>query len=316
MGVYHLAPVGTSPGAVTSALSYLKRNQEMPEFAMRGAIVEAVILFPSWGVRDGEETTPEECVFNDYGQENKRRTWKRGGAVLDIIRDFVGQEFGRDVTLYYCPVNVGDYHDCFEKIAKVALKFGSGGGGTGKHLWGNLTGGPNIINSALLEVAFLSGLIARLYYTFISDVRRYGRYLQPPNLGSGVFEWREVPLIKTDFDEDYYRVVQILSEWGDWLEDNELLNRLAQRLPERYGGGKINLGRFRDNFLNKIDGREIEREELPGGTRTHRNRVTKYGRQMLKRIASSDLLQMVLRPNIRTGEIIERLTQDVNLKKL
>jgi len=82
MGVYHLAPVGTSPGAVTSALAYLKHNKGDPKFAVRGEIVEAVIVFPSWEVRNGVEGTPEECIFNDYGQENKRRNWKPHAAVL------------------------------------------------------------------------------------------------------------------------------------------------------------------------------------------------------------------------------------------
>lgn len=137
MGVYHLAPLGTSPGAVTSALAYLKQNEDKPEFKGRGEIVEAVVLFPSWEVRKGEEGTPEECVFNDYARENKRRDWKRGAAVLDIIRDFSRQEFGKDMIIYCCPVNANDYEDCFDKIAKAVLQFSVG---VGKHLWANLTG--------------------------------------------------------------------------------------------------------------------------------------------------------------------------------
>jgi hypothetical protein len=155
---------------VTAALAYLKYHQNETSFKVRGAIVEAVVLFPSWEVRQGEEGAPEACILNDYGQLSKRREWKRGVAVLDVIRDFVKEEFRGAVTLYYCPVTANEYDDCFDKLAKAILRFS---GGVGKHLWANLTGGPNIVNAALLEVSFLSGLISRLYYTFLSDVRLF-----------------------------------------------------------------------------------------------------------------------------------------------
>jgi hypothetical protein len=316
MGVYHLAPVGTSPGAVTSALAYLKNNRDNPAFAGRGEIVEAVVLFPSWDVRNGEVGASEECVLNDYGRENKekkRRDWKKGAAVLDIIRDFVDQEFGPSAPLYCCSVNSNDYDDCFDKIAKVALKFSIG---TGKHLWANLTGGPNVVNAALLEVAFLSGLIARLYYTFLSNVGRYGKYLRPPSEQSDIFDWREVPLIKTDFDEDYYRVLQVLVDHGDWLEDKDLLSCLAQKRPERFGSGAMSLEAFRDDFLNKMDGRELEREILPNGRRTNRNRVSSYGKRMVGRVSGSVLFQTLLHPGRRKRQTIDQLTTDLQMEKL
>jgi hypothetical protein len=313
MGVYHLAPVGTSPGAVTSALAYLKHNKDKPEFAVRGEIVEAVVLFPSWEVRNGVEGTPEECIFNDYGQENKRRSWKPRAAVLDIIRDFVKQEFGEEATLFCCPVNVDDYDDCFENIAKVALWFSAG---VGKHLWANLTGGPNIVNAALLEVAFLSGLIARLYYTFLSDVRRYGRYLRPPSAEPNIFDWREVPLVKTAFDEDYYRVLKVLADYGDWIEDRELLSILGQEQPGRFGSDKMSLKAFLRDFLNKMDGRELEREVLPDGTPTNRDRISPYGKRMVERVSASELFQTLLHPGKRQKEIIDGLIASLQLEKL
>jgi len=313
MGVYHLAPVGISPGAVTSALAHLKHNKQQPEFVVRGDIVEAVVLFPSWEVRNGDEGTPEEYVLNDYGVVNKRRTWKNGASVLTVIRDFVDKEFGGNVILYCCPVNPGDYDDCFDKLAKITLKFG--GAGTGKHLWANLTGGPNIVNAALLEVAFLSGLIARLYYTFLSDVRRYGKYLQPPSPRPEVFSWREVPLVKTSFDEDYYWVVQALADQGEWYADQDLFKDMANARPERFGHGKMNLQQFREQFLNKMDGREIEREEL-SGRGTNRDRVSEYGKQVLGRLKNSSVLQLLLNAEKRETTTIHKLTEDLELEKL
>jgi hypothetical protein len=313
MGVYHLAPVGTSPGAVTSALAYLKHNKDDCKFAVRGEIVEAVVVFPSWEVRTGTEGIPEECIFNDYGQENKRRSWKPRSAVLDIIRDFAKQEFGEEVLLFFCPVNADNYDDCFDRIAKVTLWFGAG---VGKHLWANLTGGPNIVNAALFEVAFLSGLIARLYYTFLSDVRRYGRYLQPPSEDTTIFDWREVPLVKTAFDEDYYRVLKVLADYCDWMEDRDLLSLLAHEQPERFGSERMTLKVFLRDFLNKMDGRELEREVLPDGTPTNRNRLSLYGKMMVERISTSELFQILLHPGRREEDTINRLTADLQLEEL
>lgn len=313
MGIYHLAPIGTSPGAVTSALAYLKHNKDKPEFIVRGEIVEAVVLFPSWEVRNGVEGTPEECILNDYGQESKRRSWKPRAAVLDIIRDFVKQEFGKEVKLFCCPMNVDNYDDCFEKIAKVALQFSAG---VGKHLWANLTGGPNIVNAALLEVAFLSGLIARLYYTFLSDVRRYGRYLRPPSECTTIFDWREIPFVKTAFDEDYYRVLQVLADYDDWIEDRELLSRLAQERPKRFGSDRMSLMVFLRDFLNKMDGRELEREVLPNGTPTNRNRISPYGKRIVNKVSTSELFQALVHPGKREKETIDRLIADPPLEEL
>jgi hypothetical protein len=315
MGVYHLAPVGTSPGAVTSALSYLMHNKDEPDFRVGGKIVEALVLFPSWEVRRAEEGTPEDCVQNDYGTENKRRNWKRGAAVPSIIRDFVRGELEPDISIYICPVNVNDYDDCFDKIARVVLRFSVR---VGKHLWANLTGGPNIVNAALLEVAFLSGLIARLYYTFLCDVRRYGKYLQPPSLRHEIFAWRDIPMVKTNFDEDYYRVVKVLADLDEWYEDKDLLSFLAQDQSERFGSDRMNLDTFRRDFMNKMDGRELEREILPNGygSQTKRNRVTDYGKKMVKRIGTSELLQMLLNPGRRNDETIRRLNKDLELEEL
>jgi len=186
----------------------------------------------------------------------------------------------------------------------------------GKHLWANLTGGPNIVNAALLEVAFLSGLIARLYYTFLSDVRRYGRYLRPPSVDANIFDWREVPLVKTAFDEEYYHVLRVLADYGDWIEDRELLSLLAQEQPERFGSERMSPKVFLRDFLNKMDGRELEREVLPDGTPTNRNRLSLYGKRTVERLDASELFQTLLHPGRREKETIDRLTADLQIEEL
>ena len=176
-------------------------------------------------------------------------------------------------SVWVCVVDHNDYDDCFEKIAKALLKL-SPGPKVGKHIWANLTGGTNILNAALLEVALLSGRIARLYYTFLSDIKKYGDYLQPPSTDKTIFDWREIPFVKTDFDEFYYKVLEILNEIGDWCEDTECLNRLKGSI-EHFA--KMDIQTFRQIYLNHMDGREIEREN-------NKNRLSPYGKRIVTHI--------------------------------
>jgi hypothetical protein len=89
VGIVHFAPVGTSPGAVTSALSYLKHNPG--EFKIRGHLMEGVVVFSSPEVREGRgEYVVEECVNNQYGSTNGP-TWKTL-SVLRVISKFVENE--------------------------------------------------------------------------------------------------------------------------------------------------------------------------------------------------------------------------------
>lgn len=268
MGIVHFAPVGTSPGAVASALSYLKHNPN--EFQMQGHLVEGVVVFASLEVREGRgEYVVRECVNNRFGSMNGP-TWKNL-SVLRVISKFIEAEMADMMPgkgfISCCVIDPNDYRDCFEKVAKAALRFSAG---VGKHIWANLTGGTNILNAAILEVAFLSGLIARIYYTFLSDVSTYGKYLQPPSKDRSIFRWDDVPFVKTDFDERYYKILKELSKIGTWCKDEELLNRL--RSDEYFKG--INIGMFKREFLNKMDGRELEREILPYGSQGDRNRLS------------------------------------------
>jgi hypothetical protein len=80
MGITHFAPVGTRPGAVTSALSYLKHNQD--KFFIKGELIEKVILFASPEVREGDIV--RECKNNDYGSYNGPE-WKNK-TVLEVIK--------------------------------------------------------------------------------------------------------------------------------------------------------------------------------------------------------------------------------------
>jgi hypothetical protein len=85
----------------------------------------------------------------------------------------------------------------------------------------------------------------------------------------------------------------------------------------------MSLETFRDEFLNKMDERELEREVLPDGTRTRRNRVSLcrnrvslYGQRMIERLDGSELFQTLIDPGRRAKETIDRLTADLELERI
>lgn len=323
MGIYHFAPVGTSPGAVTSALAYLKQNAE--KFSVRGKIIESVVIFASPEVRRGHEGTADEPVYNDYESLTARRSWKKGVPILEVIVEFIRAEL-RDVMpskgkIYCCVVDPSDYDACFEQVAKAVIHFAPPKE-VGKHIWANVTGGTNLMNAALLQVAFLSGLIVRLYYTFLSDFRLYGRYLQPPSTDPAKFRWDEIPVVKTTFDQVYYALLQVLKGLsGEWYLDEELLARLRQasgqylRPADVEAVSQMDIGTFRREFLNKLDERELDRQHLPDGSQGRAVRVSEAGRRLLERI-DSPFFQALIQRGHGSEKDVTSLTEGLQLEEL
>lgn len=284
MGIVHFAPLGTNPGAVTSALAYLQHNQDRPPFAgtFKGQIIESVVLFASPDVRRGQ-TPANECIWNDYMSTNIQQRWRerdRANAI-DIALNFIKREIAPGMpskgSVYCYVVDPHNFDDCFEAVAKAALTLGDPQG-VGKNIWANLTGGTNVVNAALLEVAFLSGLISRIYYTFVAD--ESGRkYLQPITGDEARFRWDEIGLVKTAFDEAHYAVLRQLSDKSDWCEDEELLGRLKAVDWEHFPAA-MDISTFRQQLLNKMNGNELEGDAPEG----HRVRLSERGKQILQRI--------------------------------
>ncbi|MDL1955893.1 MAG: hypothetical protein LWW95_02390 [Candidatus Desulfofervidus auxilii] len=89
MGVVHFATVGKAPGAVTSALAYIKAHPERfsdlvgKDFDER---IESVVIFVSQAVSKGEELV-KECVDNKYG--SVQGTTLRNKTLIEIIEKFI-----------------------------------------------------------------------------------------------------------------------------------------------------------------------------------------------------------------------------------
>jgi len=322
MGIYHFAPVGTSPGAVTSALSYMKHNRD--KFPVRGDIVESIVLFTSPEIREGREGIAEECVHNDYGNLSWKRSWKRRSSVLSVVVEFIDREIQEVMphkgTVYCFVLDPNDYNACFERVAKTTLNFAPPGD-VGKNIWANLTGGTNVVNAALLQVAFFSGLISRAYYTFISP--QYIHCLQPPSKDPAKFRWDDIPILKTVFDEVYYILLRVLGSLSDrWYLDEELLSHLRRMCWEHLSLehaqtiDKMDIQTFRQQFLNKLDGRELKRQLLPDGKQGRAVRLSEVGRQLLNWMDSPLFKALVERARGGKVENVENITADLDIEEL
>ena len=313
--------MGVNPGAVTCALAYLKQNKE--RFVNRGDVIESVILFASQDVREGSIKV-RECVYNNYMSLHARKT-KKMANILDVIVEFIKSEIA-DVmsdkgTIYCCVVNPNDYDSCFEIIAKAALHF-SPPGHTGKNIWANLTGGTNVLNASLLQVAFLSGLISRIYYTFVPR-EEDRKYLQPVKDDPERFQWDEIPFIKTNYDNIYQALLQELKITGEeWYLDEHLLGRLKEvswkylHPYELETINKMDLQIFRQEWLNKLDGRELERQVLPDGSLGRYIRLSDAGKRLLARIESPLFQALVQRGKGIEVENVKDLIQGLDIKEL
>ncbi len=327
MGIVHFMPVGCSPGAVTSALSYIIHNPDFRE-PYPGAPCQDLVVFCSRDVYFGE-TPAEKYHWNQYGKHHPRQGWKQPPhreSMREVLREFLKKEGIREQMtkkghLYFWPIDdVDDFESCFRAIATAALALGRPSG-VGRLLWANLTGGTNILNSALLEVAFLSGLFGKIFYAFIKSPEDQA-YLQPVSTATDQYSLRPVPLIKCRADEHYYRVLKGLDIVNGWLPDDDLLKCLKQgehsKPEDEHYFNKMDLPTFRAQVLNKMDDREIERERVPKMVdgeekeiKGQRNRIASAGRESLNRLADPLFQALVDR-----GQVIAHETSDTWVKEL
>jgi hypothetical protein len=308
MGVFHFAGLGRSPGAVTSGLSFLNHKYSgSHEYAIQG-----VVLFTSPEVADG--TVPAfDSEHNEYMSLTVRETWPRSKKnAVEVVVEFFKREIGRG-SIYLCPVNVNDFSACFEAVVKATLRFHRPGD-VGKHIWANITGGTNPLNAALFQTAYLSGFIARLYYTFVSDLSKYGKYLQPFSRDQNLFDFREIYVLKTTFDDRYQHILEELEavtrkDPTRWLTSEELLRRLKSKgVP---GFQEMDARTFLLDFLHVMQGRGLQRRDKDNAIRLD----PEVGSAIL-RILRSDLVQALFKPTALNDNRIEQLTCDLVIREL
>ncbi len=326
MGIIHFTTLGTSPGAVTSPLAYLKRHYETYRGDYQGALLESVVMFCSRDVARGEREA-DDYIWNTYGTRAARQGWQRSRGnqyTIEIIREFlsdarhgVALEGG---SLYVWVVDVDDYNSCSEAVAiatvAMALKREDA---TGKYVWAHLTGGTNVLNAALVQAASSSGLIGRLFYTFLAD-NTHRKYLNPSSEDKADFRLDEMPVIKMTFDAAYYRILELIAEMGE-TDASALLERLKADEMVWQQFDKVDEVRFVTQYLNRMDGREIRNL----GTEAHLRRdvkrrvglsLTESGKQILERIKTALFQTLINRGETVPDDLAAQCRAELDKRKV
>jgi hypothetical protein len=261
MGVYHFMGLGRSIGAVTAPVSYLaarfeRDNEtdraffggsgeiEQPADQKRGD-VQAFVLFTTPEVRLGMPGAgAESYVLNSPGFTKGQKI--AGQTVQQALRKLLADDVRiltqasrnpkeprqrKSVELYWCDVKRDDPTLTFERVAKVLTAVKSVGG-LGKEVWINLTGGSNIINSALQLAVSLLGVSARLYYILTNHTACVRHTVPTKELGTikDTF-WVDLPIIYSTFQEQHRHLLEELAGVPEGvLSVSELCNR-AQGWP-------------------------------------------------------------------------------------
>lgn len=239
MGVYHLAGLGTSIGAVTAAFSYLSTRKENagpstddPIFALSGesqdeagtrGSVEGLVLFTTAEIiQDQIRCSPykDNRAGNNTGSSQTNQPFHRTlkSTLKEVMRPLARLEQDgkfKPLLLYWCEYDRTNPVQTFEHTVQVlsALK---PPGKVGKEIWINLTGGSNIINSALHLAASLTGTTARLYY-LLSDNPDCIRHTTPLSLVGTKQDrfWVDLPMIYLAFNPVQRIILELLSDFKD-----------------------------------------------------------------------------------------------------
>ena len=230
MGVYHLTRLGRSPGAVIGPLTYLAHRyqrwnaEDQAFFARSGEVrqrktgervgdVQAVVFFTTKEILNG--TLSSFDYVDNPPSKVARGPVKSGGAMKEVLRQLLRREWpaisgGRPFgTIFWCEVDRRNIRTTYERVIQIVAAL-AGVGRQGKEMWGNLTGGNNVINFALELGATLSGAVARLYYVQAAnpDAEKCVRFTAENGY------WVELPVMPLALSPLTQSVIDLLAKKG------------------------------------------------------------------------------------------------------
>ena len=313
MGVWHFMSLGESPGAVTAALSYIKKRYEQNDIDFFGSDsgrakvkkVSGIVIFTTPEVRHGQLPAKGKTYIDNQYNFNKGEKVSLGDKqgnlnTFEIVRRFIRKEFRQMLEeergkVYWLEANYWDLEFNLRQVARAFYAL-SPPRTTGREIWVNLTGGSNVMNIATLLVTIMSGITGRAYYTYTRDPR----LLRPAKEDDF---WYDIPVLKVDFDRDYEAILRVLKEQGDWVEAKELFDRVQQRRLGEFRGTKET---FASDYLNKLDGWLIEREG-------NRNRLSQAGHRFLKLIDDKIIRALIYKEPLETPLSLNDVFEEVPL---
>jgi len=256
MGVYHFMGLGLSIGAVTASVSYIGARRQRwnasdqdfftlsgertQSLADKPGDIEAIVLFTTAEIRSGSEGS-RDYILNNAGRDDGLK--KSGHLIPNLLRKVLPGELVEatdrtEVTLYWCDVVRDDPVTTFERIAAV-LFAAKPPGRMGKEIWINLTGGNNIINTALNLVASLTGMPARMYYLLSKNDACLRHTMPLSRLGTSEDNfWVETPISYVAFNPNHRALLRMLEEEVkgqpveidfvlDWLQAVDDFNKIG-----------------------------------------------------------------------------------------
>lgn len=224
MGVVHFLLLGGNPGAATVGLSYCVENYSLWKKERR-EILESVVVVTTKEVLEGDMKSPAHAILNKYGTTQKVKELSR--EPFDSLVRFVEEELGDLIEqnrgkIDTCLVRVDDFQGSALTLASKLLEYRE------KEVWLNITGGMNPMTIQALFTAYLGGIIAKIYYTYVP--LGYTYFLKPPSKnGTENFRFIEVPVIKAELDPNYFELLKIIKEKGGSIATKELTSRLKSR---------------------------------------------------------------------------------------
>lgn len=313
MGVWHFLSLGKSPGAVTSALAYIKEQHKKQNVAFFGRDsnrstvkkVSGMVIFTTPEVRESKLDAQEYDKYTDNlygtdkGQERPLKNAKGKIRTFEVVMEFIRDEFQEMLReergkVYWLEAN---YHNPDFNLNQVVRAFCalSPPGSTGKEIWVNLTGGSNVMNIAALLTTVMSGVTGRAYYTYTRDTR----LLRPADEADF---WYDIPVLKVNFDRDYEAVLRVLDEQHDWVDASDLFSYVKQCCPQF----RATKSSFASDYLNKLDGWLIERDN-------DRNRLSPAGRRFLELIKDDLIRALIYKEQLTTRLLLDDVFEEVPL---
>ena len=229
MGIYHIAGLGKSPGAVTVPLScafyllYAVRNgdKRAQEFFMwsgekenineNKGMIEGVILFTSQEIiekplselrKSRKSSTSITCTWFQ-----KNFSGKTGGEIIrdylfELEKYFFGDNSNVSVKYLYLVAigKIDDYEDTLKIVAPTLKAL------MNKELWINQIAGTNAVNAALLISSLILGASTTHYYVFQQDINALcPEWITSPKDLSGVDEtikrWHTLPFFHLEIEK-------------------------------------------------------------------------------------------------------------------
>ncbi len=184
MGVYHISGVGFRPGAVTVPLTavytlqiaqalgieeakeffkYSSEAEKKGSYEMTKGIPEVLVVFTSRDVIEGRKKLEYKSNWFSLSGGSEEKVEKPIVKYLKKLFRHIEKNFNLEFCLkkfYLVKVDHQNFDDCFEKIGVIlrALK--------DKEVWGNMIGGTNQINLAMLTAGAYTATISSITICF------------------------------------------------------------------------------------------------------------------------------------------------------